>query len=223
MAIQGTTNFSNLTVDGTVTAPTITMPSGTITAVALTATSVITAPTATISGTVTAPTVAAATVVTAPTVTVAGTITAPTATIAGTITAGALSVSGYAFPKVIGATVGYSSFTDGTATATYALPGTIAAGAVFYRSAVTAIGQGFQGSPNATAVMVIGDGTDADRYSGTAGIDVFTTAAGGADAGTPSGVLAHTAAKTPVLTITPGSVWGSITAGTVSVRLYYFE
>lgn len=167
MAIQGTTNFSNVTVDGTVTAPTV--------------------------------------------------------SVSGTVTAGALAATGAAIPKVIAATVGHSSFTNGTTVGTYALPGTIPAGAVFYWTAVTAIGQGFQGSPNATATMTIGDGTDADRYTGTAGINVFTTAAGGADAGTPSGVLAHTAAKTPVITITPGSVWGSITAGTVSVRMYYFE
>lgn len=167
MAIQGTTNFSNVTVDGTVTAPTVTT--------------------------------------------------------SGTVTAGALAATGYALPKVIGATVPYTSFTNGTTTATYSLPGTIPAGGVFYWSAVTAVSAGFQGSPNATAVMTIGDGTDADRYCGTAGIDVFTTAAGGVDAGTPSGVRYHAAAKTPVLTITPGSVWGSITAGTVAVRVYYFH
>lgn len=134
-----------------------------------------------------------------------------------------LAVDGYAFPKVIAGTVGYSQFTNGTTTATYALPGTIPAGAVFYWSAITSVGQGFSGTPNATATMVIGDGSDADRYSGTAGSNVFTTAAGGVDAGTPSGVRYHAAAKQPVLTITPGSVWGSVTAGTVAVRLYYFD
>ena len=145
----------------------------------------------------------------------------------GTVVATVMSAAGYSFPKVISQTVGYSVFTNGTTVGTYAMTGTVPAGATFHRSAVTAIGQGFSGTPIVSANLTIGDGTDADRYCGTAGIDVFTTAAGGGDAGTPSGVQYHTAAKQPVLTITPGTavaaVWGSVTAGTVTVKLYYFD
>lgn len=138
-----------------------------------------------------------------------------------------LAVAGYAFPKVIAATVSYSQFTNGTATGTYDLPGTIPAGAVFYWSAITSVVGGIAGTPIVSARMTIGDGTDVDRYSGTAGADVYTAAAGGVDAGTPSGVRYHAAAKTPKLTITPGTAvaatWGSVTGGTVAVRLYYFD
>ncbi len=156
-----------------------------------------------------------------------GTTNFSNVTVDGTVSAAVIAATGAAIPKVIAATVGHGSFTNGTTVATYALPGTIPVGAVFYHSAITAVGQGFSGTPVTTATMTIGDGTDVDRYSGTVGANVFTTAAGGVDAGTPSGVLYHAAAKTPVLTITPGTAvdatWGSVTAGTVSVRMYYFD
>ena len=122
--------------------------------------------------------------------------------------------------NVISETVAYTDFTNGTATGTYTMSGTIPAGAVYYWSAVTSVG-GFAGDSSAS--MTIGDGTDADRYCGTAGIDVFSTVANGVDAGTPSGVRYHAAAKSPVLTITPGSDFGSVTAGTVSIKLFYFS
>lgn len=116
-------------------------------------------------------------------------------------------------------TVGYAAFTDGGGTSgTYTLTaGTVPAGATFLYSAVTAV-TGFTG--DTSAVLIIGDGTDTDRYN-TSTINVFTTASGGVSAGDPSGVKYHTAAKTPVLTITSGSDWGLVTAGSVTVKMYY--
>lgn len=153
MAIQGTTNFSNLSVDGTVTAP------------------------------------------------------------------------GYAFPKSIVGTIAYSAFgTTSTTAGTAGFPGTIPAGATFYRAVLTSI-TGFSGTPNASATLQIGDGTTANRYGGT--INVFGTAvdsATGLDMGTPlaTGVY-HTAAKRPIATLTAGSLIGSVTAGQIVAKLYYFD
>lgn len=119
-------------------------------------------------------------------------------------------------------TVGVAAFTDGGSTSgTYALTvGTIPAGAIFIRSAVTTV-VGFAG--DTTAVMTIGDGTDVDRYN-TSTVNVFATAAAGVDAGAASGTDYHAAAKTVTLTITGGSDFTSIVSngnGSVTVELYY--
>lgn len=116
-------------------------------------------------------------------------------------------------------TVAYDAFTDGGSTVgTYDLTvGTIPAGATFLYAAVTAV-TGFAG--DTSAVMTIGDGTDVDRYN-TSTVNVFATAAAGVAAGAPSGVLYHTAAKTPKLTITTNADFTSVSAGSVTVELYY--
>jgi len=116
-------------------------------------------------------------------------------------------------------TVGYAAFTDGGEDkGTYDITvGTIPAGATFLYAAVTAI-TGFAG--DTSAVLTFGDGTDVDRYNtGTA--NVFTTAANGIACGAPSGVLYHAAAKTVTLTVTTAADWGSVSAGSVTVKLYY--
>src|SRR5215207_3795140 len=96
-------------------------------------------------------------------------------------------------------TVVYTQFTDGGSTSgTFTLTdGTIPAGAVVLRSTVTAV-TGFTG--DTTATLIIGDGTDTDRYN-TGTPSVFTTA-DAVDAGAVSGTAFHAAAKTPVLTVT---------------------
>jgi hypothetical protein len=115
-------------------------------------------------------------------------------------------------------TVAKAAFTDGGgASATFALTPTIPAGATFLSSAVTAV-TGFAG--DTSAVLIIGDGTDTDRYN-TGTVNVFTTAAAGVDAGVPSGVKYHATEKTVTLTITSGADWGSVSAGSVTVELYY--
>jgi hypothetical protein len=118
----------------------------------------------------------------------------------------------------ISETAGYAAFTDGgAAVGTYDLANDIPIGATFLYAAVTAV-TGFAG--DTSAALTIGDGTDVDRYNAST-IDVFTTAANGVAAGAPSGVLYHDAAKTPKLTITTAADWGSVTAGSVTVELFY--
>jgi len=116
-------------------------------------------------------------------------------------------------------TVLFSEFTDGGgASGTFVLTaGSIPAGATVLYSAVTAI-TGFTG--DTSAVIVIGDGTDADRYN-TGTPSVFTTAANGIAVGAPSGVVYHAAAKSVTLTVTSATDFGSVAAGSVTVSLYY--
>ena len=116
-------------------------------------------------------------------------------------------------------TVAYSAFTDGGgASGTFTLTeGSIPAGATVLFSAVTAI-TGFTG--DTSAVITIGDGTDADRYN-TGTPSVFTTAANGISVGAPSGVQYHAAAKNVVLTVTSATDFGAVSAGSVTVSIYY--
>ena len=136
-----------------------------------------------------------------------------------------LEVSGYAFPKVIVGTLTAASFGTTSATVgTAGLPGTIPAGAIVHRSVLASL-TGFSGTPNATATLQIGDGTTANRYGGT--INVFGTAAtnaNGADLGTPqAAAVYHTAARQPIVTLTVGSAFGSVNAGQVVAKVYYFD
>ena len=132
------------------------------------------------------------------------------------VTATAASLSAV---QKLSETVAFGAFTDGGgAVGTYDITaGTIPAGATFLYAAVTAV-TGFAG--DVSAALTIGDGTDVDRYNAST-IDVFTTAANGVAAGAPSGVLYHNAAKTVKLTITVNADWGSVTAGALTVELYY--
>jgi hypothetical protein len=130
----------------------------------------------------------------------------------------ALVLNGMQFRK-ISQTVPRSEFTDGGgAVGTKDLSEVIPAGAIYMGTAVTAV-TGFAG--DTSALMTIGDGTDVDRYNaGT--INVFATAAGGVAAGVPSGALYHAAQVTPKLTITSAADFTNVSAGSVSVELYYY-
>lgn len=144
--------------------------------------------------------------------------------IQGTTSFTGIAVDGYAFPKVIVGTIAYDAFgTTSVAAGTAGFPGTIPAGATFYRSVLTSI-TGFSGTPNATATLQIGDGTTANRYGGT--INVFGTAvtsATGLDMGTPAAAsVYHTTAKQPIATLTMGTI-GSVVAGSIVAKLYYFD
>jgi len=129
------------------------------------------------------------------------------------------SVNGGVVVQKFSETVGFAAFTDNlNATGQFDLTaGTIPIGATVLAAAVTAV-TGFTG--DTTAVMTIGDGTDVDRYN-TGTIDVFTTAANGIAAGVASGVKYHDAAATVRLTITGGADFTSISAGSVTVELFY--
>lgn len=116
-------------------------------------------------------------------------------------------------------TAAFGDFTDGGGTSgTYTLTETVPIGATVYISALQSL-VGFAGDTSAT--IQIGDGTDVDRYS-TGTPDVFTTVAGGVAVGVVSGTAYHAVAKAPVITITAGSDWGSVTAGSVTLALFYF-
>lgn len=127
-----------------------------------------------------------------------------------------------AVPKLViyQETVTRAQFTDGGSTAgTYSLAHTIPAGARFAFALVHGI-TGFIG--DTSAVIIIGDGTDTDRYN-TGTPSVFTTAAAGVDMGAPSGTAWHTAAKTPILTVTSGADFTNVSAGALTVTLYYYR
>ncbi len=115
-------------------------------------------------------------------------------------------------------TVSYTQFTDGgAAVGTFVTSMVIPAGATVLYSAIKAI-TGFAG--DTSAVMVIGDGSDVDRYN-TGTPSVFTTAANGVSAGAPSGVVYHTAEKTVKLTVTTATDFTAVSAGSVTVSVYY--
>ena len=113
--------------------------------------------------------------------------------------------------------VAYTDFTDGgAAVGTKTLDGTIPAGAVVLKTAIVNV-TGFAG--DTSAVLIVGDGTDTDRYM-TSTLDVFSDVAA-IDGGAVSGTAVHTTAKTPVLTITSGSDWGLVSAGALTVKIFY--
>ena len=119
--------------------------------------------------------------------------------------------------------IAVADFTDGGSTSgTLALSCSIPAGAVYVQSLLTTL-VGFAG--DTTATIIIGDGSDTDRYS-TGTPSVFTTAAAGADLGVPSGTKFHSAAKTPTVTITGTADFTSIVtnaAGAALITLSWYE
>lgn len=116
-------------------------------------------------------------------------------------------------------TVKVSEFTDGGSTAgTFALTEKIPAGAWVLRTVLVNL-TGFTGDTSAT--LIVGDGTDTDRYN-TGTPSVFTTAVA-VDMGAPSGTQIHTAEKTVTLTITSGADFTSVSAGQLTIRIYYLN
>ncbi len=118
---------------------------------------------------------------------------------------------------VITETVARSAFTDGGSTSgTYALKTQVPAGAFVERCFLVDV-TGFTG--DTSAVIIVGDGTDTDRYN-TGTPSVYTTATA-LDLGAVSGTAIHTAAKTVTITITSAADFTSVTAGSLTIRLYY--
>jgi len=122
---------------------------------------------------------------------------------------------------VLSETVPIASFTDGGGTSgTYQMLGSIPAGAILLGSKVGPI-VGFAG--DTTAVLIIGDGSDTDRYN-TGTVNVFTTQAVGVDCGVPSGLKLMATENRPTLTITSGSDFALVVTnglGVVTVSIYY--
>lgn len=137
------------------------------------------------------------------------------------VAAGAIANSLLGAPKLVAyqETILFSQFTDGgAASGTLNLSTSIPAGARYAFTLITGI-TGFTG--DTSAVIIVGDGTDTDRYM-TGTPSVFTTAAAGVDMGVPSGTAWHTAAKTPVVTITSATDWGAVVAGAATLTLFYY-
>lgn len=121
---------------------------------------------------------------------------------------------------VLEETFDHADFTDGgAAVGTIQFTGEVPKGAVILGTKVL-VPEGFAG--DSSAVMTIGDGSDPDRYN-TSTINVFATAADGVQSGVPSGSKLLVAANRPTLTVTTGNDWGDVTAGQVTVSIYFIE
>jgi hypothetical protein len=116
-------------------------------------------------------------------------------------------------------TVLYSDFTDGGGTSgTYTLKQGVPLGAYYYKTLVQNV-TGFTG--DTTATLIVGDGTDTDRYN-TGTPSVFTTDTS-VDVGVPSGTAYHDAAKDINLTVTSGSDFALVVAGRLTIKAFYFN
>lgn len=112
-----------------------------------------------------------------------------------------------------------SQFTDGGAAAgTYQLQSAIPVGAHVLATVVQDV-VAFAG--NTSAVLVVGDGSDADRYN-TGTPSVFA-AANAVDMGVPSGTKAHAAAIFPTLTVTAASDFTAVTGGALTIKVVYVK
>lgn len=129
----------------------------------------------------------------------------------------ALTLNGVQIKKIT-QTVLFSQFTDGAGTSgTFALSEPIPVGAIVLHSCLTNI-VGFAG--DTSAVITVGDGTDVDRYN-TSTPSVFASIAYGIALGIPSGVQYHAAQKTVTLTVTSAADFTSVSAGSVTIEIYY--
>jgi hypothetical protein len=82
---------------------------------------------------------------------------------------------------------------------------------------------GFAG--DTTATIIVGDGSDTDRYM-TGTPSVFATAAVGVESGVPSGSKLITTANRPTVTVTTSTDFGlAVTngSGRVTVSIYYIK
>ena len=137
--------------------------------------------------------------------------------VTGALTVGGSSTIGGASLVKFTETVAFGDMTDVTTTGTIDLTNTIPVGAFVVCALVTAI-TGFAG--DTSAVVTLGDGSDADRYN-TGTPDVFSTIANGIAMGIPSGVQYHATAATVKVTVTTNADFSSVTAGSLTIEFYY--
>jgi len=122
--------------------------------------------------------------------------------------------------NVLTESVARAAFTDGGSTSgTFQLLGSLPAGAVVLATRVS-VETAFIGDTSAT--LTIGDGSDVDRYN-TGTPSVFTAAAVGVEVGVPSGSKLVTTENRPTLTITSGADFTNVSAGALTVRIYYLQ
>lgn len=114
-------------------------------------------------------------------------------------------------------TVVRADFTDGGAAAgTVVLAEGLPVGAWVLRTVLRNV-TGFTG--NTSAVITVGDGTDVDRYN-TGTPSVFTSA-NAIDVGAPSGTQVHAAAASVTLTVTANADFTAVTAGSLTISIYF--
>lgn len=119
--------------------------------------------------------------------------------------------------RCLSVTITRAMMTDGgSTTGTYDLAEQIPAGAWVLQALLVNV-TGFTG--NTSATIQIGDTSTVARYS-TGTPSVFTTAAA-IDPGVPSGTKIHTAAATVRVTITGATDFTAISAGQLTLRIYY--
>ncbi|MHA2063741.1 MAG: hypothetical protein ACXABY_05080 [Candidatus Thorarchaeota archaeon] len=129
--------------------------------------------------------------------------------------------------RKVGQWVTYDQFTDGGGAAgTLALSKVIPAGSFVLGSKVR-VTTGFTG--DTTAVLDIGDGSDADLFSLTthnvlaAASNLVEGAAAGTASDSYSGIVPIASDATVTLTVTGASDFGLITAGKMYVEVFYFS
>ena len=128
--------------------------------------------------------------------------------------------------RKVGEWIEFGDFTDaGGAVGTKTLAKQIPAGSLVFGSKVK-VTEGFIG--DVSAVLDIGDGSDADLFSQTTH-NVFAAASNlieGADAaadGSYRGFVAISSDTTITLTVTVDNDWGDVTAGKMFVEVFYFS
>jgi len=125
-----------------------------------------------------------------------------------------------ALKRLVSQTLGYASFTDNGDATGYIdfTSGTIPAGAIVVGwKAVVATG--FTG--DTTAVAEVGKDGDTDAYSADTSQSVLAAATVGSAAKEASAFVA--AATTPRVTVTGGSDFGNIAAGSMTLTIYYMD
>ncbi len=125
-----------------------------------------------------------------------------------------------ALKRLVSQTLGYASFTDNGDATGYVdfTSGTIPAGAIVVGwKAVVATG--FTG--DTTAVVEVGISGDTDAYSADTSESVLAGATVGSASLASSSFVA--AAATPRVTVTGGSDFGNISAGSMTLTVYYVE
>jgi len=121
---------------------------------------------------------------------------------------------------VVAQYVTFADFTDGgAAIGTLTLDGVIPEGALVHRVVLQEV-TGFTGDTSAS--LMVGDGTDDDRYNAAADIDVFTTVTA-LDGGAPQGTAIHITEAQPVLTITSAGNFTAVAAGAFVIKIFYLK
>ena len=119
----------------------------------------------------------------------------------------------------ISQTITYDEMTDVTTTGTLQMTDSLPVGAIVIATKLI-VSAGFAG--DTSAVLTVGDGSDADRYH-TGTPDVFTTAATGVQTGVPSGDRLITTANAPTCIVTTATDYTSVSAGSFTITIYFLR